>query len=278
MSSIEYALFRAKFIKPSNPMLFGQDISPHDLFLKSIEEKPSAELRVGYTWHIGNINYFDANHGYFAVGRTTNATIGKFDEASGNFIEEKLETSPYTHCVFDANIGFLGIARKSTLAPTSKGIASTIEKLLAKTDVVFHNDITVEIAPIPDPEGFIRALSTAYRVTSFAATFKGPNPFDADEFFQKPLSVYLSAARGNKGKAQIQGADLDREVLQEVSRSTAATGNEASARINRTKRQKAITINLRGDPVKRRYDEAEHDPRAVLADLTQLYNRVRTNE
>ncbi|WAK02485.1 hypothetical protein [Methylobacter sp. YRD-M1] len=144
--------------------------------------------------------------------------------------------------------------------------------------VITENEISVEIVPIPDPEGFLRALSSAYRVTRFAATFRGPNPFDADEHFQKPLSVYLSAANGESGKAQIHGEDLNREVLQEVTRSTAATGNEASARIIKSKSQKSITINLKGDPVKRRYDEDEHLPEAVLADLTNLYYRVRNDE
>lgn len=89
---------------------------------------------------------------------------------------------------------------------------------------------------------------------------------------------YLSATNGSKGKAQVQGDDLNRGVLQEVTRSTAATGNEASARIIKSKSQKPITINLKGDPVKRRYDEEDHMPEVVLTDLTNLYHRVRNDE
>jgi hypothetical protein len=81
---------------------------------------------------------------------------------------------------------------------------------------ISENNISVEIRPIPDPEGFLRALNTAYRVSRFTATFRGPNPFDADEHFQKPLAVYLSAAKGVKGRTQIQGEDLNRKVLQEA--------------------------------------------------------------
>jgi len=278
MASIEYSLFRAKFIKPRQTSLLHTDLTPQDLFLQALTEKPSGELRKGYIWHIGNIQYFSETTGYFAVGRTTNSTIEKFDDLTGDFIEEELEKSPYTHCVFDARIGFIGIARRASLATTAKGIATSIEKLLSMSRVITENDISVEIAPIPDPEGFLLALASAYRVTRFAATFRGPNPFDADEHFQKPLSVYLSAANGEMGKAQIQGEDLNREVLQDVTRSTAATGNEASARIMKSQSQKPITINLKGDPVKRSYDEEEHIPKTVLADLTNLYHRVRNDE
>jgi hypothetical protein len=278
MASIEYSLFRAKFIKPHQLLLLQPEMAPRDIFLKSLEEKPSAPLRNGYVWHIGNVQYFSETSGYFAIGRTTQSTIEKFDDSSGNFIEEELEESPYTHCVFDARIGFVGIAKKTSLAQTSKGIAARIAQLLSKSDAVTDSNVTVEISPIPDPEGFLSALDSAFRVTQFTATFRGPNPFDADEHFQKPLSVYLSSANGEKGKAQIQGDDLNREVLKDVTRSTAATANSASARITKVRSQKPITISLKGDPIKLRYDEEGHDPQAVLADLTKQYNRVRHDE
>jgi hypothetical protein len=278
MASIEYSLFRAKFIKGSQATLFQSDLAPRQLFLLSLQEKPSAELRKGYLWHIGNIRLFSEDTGYFAIGRTTKSTIEKFDETSGDFLEEELETSPYTHCVFNAQIGIIAIAHKSSLLPTVKGVADRIQQLLSATRVIINSNTSVEIAPIPDPEDFLRALESAYRVSRFAASFHGPNPFDADEHFQKPLSVYLSSANGKKGKAQIQGEDLNRSVLQSVTRSTAATGNEASATITKSKSQKGITVHLRGDPIKRRYNEDEHQPEVVLEDLEKLYNRLRKNE
>jgi hypothetical protein len=278
MASIEYSLFRAKFIRSQQTSFLHADLTPRDIMMKAIAQRPSSELRKGYHWHIGNLSMFSEYSGYFAIGRTTTSTIEKFDEVTGDFIEEELEESPYTHCVFDAKIGFFGIAKKPNLSQTTKGIAGRVAELLSSTEVVVANAITVDIRPIPDPEGFIKALDTAFRVYSFSASFRGPNPFDADEHFQKPLSVYLSAANGNKGKAQISGDDLNRQVLQQVTRSTAATGNEASARIQRQRSQKSITINLKGDPVKRKYDEDYHRPEVVLADLTNLYNQVRHDE
>ncbi|WAK02483.1 hypothetical protein [Methylobacter sp. YRD-M1] len=115
MASIEYSLFRAKFIKPLQTSLLHTDLTPRDIFLRALEERTSGELRKGYIWHIGNIQYFSETKGYFAVGRTTNSTIEKFDESTGNFVEEELEKSPYTHCVFDASIGVIGIAKKASV-------------------------------------------------------------------------------------------------------------------------------------------------------------------
>lgn len=278
MSTIEYSLFRVKMVRPHQSSFLHDDLPPRDIFLRAVLEKPSGELRKGFEWHIGNIQKFTEYTGYFAAGRTTISTIEKFNQDSGDFVEEELEESPYTHCVFDARIGFIGIAKKPNLSQTTKGIANRVEQLLSKAKIVKNNDILVEIRPIPDPDGFLRSLDSAFKVFSFSATFRGPNPFDADEHFQKPLSVYLSAADGEKGKTTISGNDLNRSVLREVTRSTAATGNEASARIQKSRQQKPITINLRGDPIKRKYDEEDHKPETVLTDLTDQYSRVRRHE
>ncbi len=277
MTSIEYSLFRAKFIRPQQSWVFDSNMTAKDLFISALQERPSGELRKGNTWHIGNIENFSGTAGYFAIGRITKSTIEKFDDSTGNFIEEEVEEGPYTHCVFDAQIGLVGIAKKTSLAPTSNSIARRIEDLLFQTKIIKENNIWVEILPIPDPEGFLKALASAYQVSSFTAWFRGPNPFDADEHFQKPLSVYLSSANGEIGKTQIQGTDLNRKVIQDVTRSTAATGNQASARIKKSESQKSTTINLKGDPVKRRYDVEDHQPKKVLDDLTKLYHRVRND-
>ncbi|WP_157991624.1 hypothetical protein [Caldimonas tepidiphila] len=280
MASIEYSLFRVKFIKPHQPSLFQENTTPHDALIRALSERPSAPLRAGYEWHVGNLRFFPHNSssGYFAIGKISSSTIGKFDERTGDFIEEELEESPYTHCVFDANWGIIGIAKKIELSKNAKGIANRLEQLLSRTGVVARNSLTVEVLPIPDPDGFLKALNDAYRVFRFSATFRGPNPFDADEHFQKPLSVYISAADGYKGSATISGDNLNRKILSEVTRSTASTGNEASARIQKKEGQKAITINLCGDPVKRRYDEDSHRPEIVISELLAQYKRVRSNE
>jgi hypothetical protein len=279
MATIEYSLFRAKFIKPSQERLgFNPVSSAVEVFRAGIEERPAAELRKGQMWRIGNLEYFSDETGYFAVGRTTKSTIEKYDEASHEFVEEELTTSPYTHCVFNTRIGLVGIAKKTSLARTPRGMSRRLEQLLSHSQIVRQNEITVEILPIPDPGGFLRALLSAHRVTHFTATFRGPNPLDADEYFQKPLSVIAGLTRGQKGKTQISGIDLNTQVLADITRSTAATGNEASARIRKTRNQKPITIHLSGDAVKRTYDEATYRPQDAITDLTDMYKRVRDHE
>ncbi len=155
MATIEYSLFRAKFINPSQERL-GYDPAPsaEELFRASIAERPAAELRKGQMWRIGNLEYFSSETGYFAVGRTTKSTIEQYDEVSHEFVEEELTTSPYTHCVFNARIGLLGIAKKTSLSRTPRGMARQLEQLLSRSQIVHQYEITVEILPIPDPMDF----------------------------------------------------------------------------------------------------------------------------
>ncbi len=277
--SIEYTLFRVKFIKPKQTSLLNENLSPSEFLLKSLEEKPSTKIRNGFEWHIGNFENFEENtQGYFAVGRTTISSTPQFDNHNKNFLEKEIEESPYTHCVFDSTIGIIGIAKQTNLASSSLDISRRLRYLISCTEIIKRNNISVEILPIPDPDEFVKKINLAFRVYNFSATFRCPNPFDADEYFQKPLSVYLKSANGISGIAKIKGDDLERDVITEVTRSSAATGNEASARIKPTEKEKAITIKLSGDFVKIAYDEDKHNPRQVIKDLIQEYHRIRQYE
>ncbi len=278
MSVIEYNLFRAKFIIPNQSNIFGEYLSSSEYMKESIVSKPSFQQKEGSEWHIGNLKEFTNFSGYFAFGRSSKSSIARFDEYSGNFIEEEQEESPFTHCVYDTSIGIFGIARKNELAQNITSVANKLAIVLSQSNIITNHKIKVEVLPIPDPDGFIEAIQNSYKVFKFKATFKGPNPFDADAFFQKPSAVYISTAGGIEGSTTIKGDDLNRDVISEVTRSTASTGNQASARIQKTQKQKPININLKGDPIKRRYDEKSHAPEIVLNDLINQYKKVRHAE
>lgn len=276
MAATEFSLFRIKFIKPAQKSLFeDQEKSPGDYFKAALEDRPSLQIREPFIWHIGNLEYFSATSGHFAVGRTSRKTVDLYDEKTKNFVEVDHRESPYAHCLFDSHIGILVISKNNTLSQRTEMIAEKIEKLLSLNPGIFLNEIRVEISPIPDPEGFIRQLSKASLVTRFTASFGGPNPFDADEFFQRPMSVYLASARGEEGSTTIKGESLNNETLVEVSKSTAATGNKASARIKRYKSSKPETIHLEGDPVKRRIDLDHYSLQDVLEQFLKIYHDIR---
>src|ERR1700744_3797720 len=136
MASVEYSLFRVKFVSQPQQDFFRSVLDRSQVFVNALREKPSAELRKGYLWHIGNLREYSPSSGYFAVGRTTRSTIEKFDEAEGNFVQEELEESPLTHCVYDARLGIVAIAKKGNLASDAKGIAARVQELLQVSKAV----------------------------------------------------------------------------------------------------------------------------------------------
>jgi len=275
---IEYSLFRLAFVRPAQGVLTADSLTARQLIIEALRARPVLNGVKGIKWRIGNFDLFTDDTGYFALGKITTKSIELFDESSGDFVERELEQSPYTPCVFNAAIGIVCIARKTMLAHSTVTLANRLEALLSNTDAAIRNQIVVEVRPIRDPNGFIAQLVEAFRVVKFTATFKGPNPFDADEFFQKPLSVYLNAADGKEGTATIRGGDLNRDTLREVTRSTVATGNDASAQIQPIEHGAKRVIHLRGDAIKRSFPEGESDPRQVLDVMTLAYEGVRNED
>lgn len=274
MGTREYYLYRAKFIKPAQLPLLAENQSSMDIFLGSIHDKPEYTLSGGSEWHIGNVKLFDDFSGSFAVGRTTKTTVEKFDKESGDFVDELDDSGPYTVVIFDAKIGLIGIAKKSRLAPNASSIARRLKDLLSTTETVINSGVDVRIDVIPDPEGFIDKLRSAYSIRKFQATFTGPNPVDADELFQKPLSVYAQSMGASSGTLEVVGEALNEEVAESVAKSTAATGNTASARVVSSAGSKPRNIKMTGDAVVVTVEE-EATNTQVLKQMHEEYSRIR---
>jgi hypothetical protein len=58
MASIEYSLFRAKFIKPSQTSLLHTDLAPRDLFLLALKEGLQVNFARATFGILGTFNTF----------------------------------------------------------------------------------------------------------------------------------------------------------------------------------------------------------------------------
>lgn len=269
-------LFRIKVIISKQRSLFSFDGKPDDLISEIITNKPSEELREGYIWHIGNVKMIGDEGFIFAAGRTTKKSKALYDEESRDFLEVDDEESPFTYIYYDRKYGILGIEPKSKLSPTVKGIARNLEKLFNKYLISRYSDIKIEISEIWDPEDFIKQIRQSYAVVGFTVYFGMPNPFDVEADFHRPMEKYLQATGGNKGKATVQGPDLDRDKIEDVARSVASTGNDASARIRLYEGQRPVTKHLEGDPVVVPIEEEERgDSVGLLERIRNAYSRIR---
>jgi len=272
-------LFRIKVIKTDQRDLFEHNEGRGDFLSELIFSKPSEELREGYIWHIGNVKEINAEGILFAAGRTTKKSKELYDEELKDFLEVEDEESPFTYVYYERKFSVLGIEPKSKLSPTVKGIARNLEKLLNSQTVTKNNGVEIEISEIWDPEGFLRQVRQAYAVVGFTVNFGKPNPFDVEKDFHKPMEKYLEETGGSKGKATVQGEDLDREKIEEVTRSVASTGNDASARLRQRQGQRPVTKHLQGDPVSVPLEgDEKRDALNLLGRIREAYHRVRRQQ
>lgn len=267
----EFYLFRIKVYAPQQYPLFNGVQTSSEVLRQILTEKPSAELRKGYVWHIGNLTSVGDSGIYFALGRTTKSLIERYDEEAGNFVEEDFETSPYTHAFLDLTYQVLGIAKKTRLAPTPKGIAGQLEKLLNDSIHIGSYGGRVEISQINDPEDFVLQIREAYAVTRFSMDFGEPNPWDANKDFQQPMQRLLKESHGRKGNTSIAGDDLDRGTLEELTRATASTGNDAQAIIRTNARGRGTRKRLKGNPAVIQQEEI-----ASVAEQQNLLQQIRS--
>lgn len=274
----EFYMFRIKVYPPKQYGLFADDQSSTGVLRRILEEKPSAELRKGYVWHVGNLTHIEKNGVYFALGRTTQSLIERYDEEEGNFVEEDFETSPYTHAFLDFKYQVLVLAKKTRLAPTPKGIAGQLEKLLNSSEYVQAEGARVEISQINDPEDFVLQIRNAYSVTRFSMEFGEPNPWDANKDFQQPMQKLLKKSDGSKGNTTIQGADLNRDTLEDLVRATASTGNDAQATIKTSQNGKLKRKRLKGNAatiVTQDEIGSTEQRRSLLQTVREYYEKIR---
>ena len=270
-------LYRLKATRLEQSPLFAENVSKKEFIFKLLASKPSEELRSGYIWHIGNVAEVSDEGLAFAVGRTTIASQEKYNEDTGDFIEIDDEESPFTFAFYDQKLGVLGLSPKYKLAPTTKGIARNLEKLLNASPYSRDNGVRIEVGEISDPETFIQQIHEAYAVVGFKMEFGEPNPFDVEKDFHAPMEALLSETGGEKGATTLQGEDLEREPLELLTRSVASVGSNASARIRKEAGDRPVTKHLKGDPASVLVEEVGIPEKAaeVVVKLRDAYRRIR---
>ncbi|MEO8007495.1 MAG: hypothetical protein ABI728_03100 [Betaproteobacteria bacterium] len=274
---LEFQLFRIKVFPSQQRKLFEGERTRPQILREVIESLPSAELRAGLTWHLGNVTPVDDASLYFRIGRTSTSTLEIFDEEKGSFIDQEFETAPYTHVILDVEIELCAIAKKPRLSPTTGGIARRLIRLLNESERAVQLQAAFQIEDINDPEDFISYLKEAYSISKFWVFFTRPNAWDANEHFVKPAQKLLEAADGEKGKIELKGQNLKAETLEAVARSAAATGDDAGAWIKPRQRARQVRKRLRGNPVNIQQDAvAEPEERkSLLHRMRELYQTIR---
>ncbi|WP_374146530.1 hypothetical protein [Sphingomonas sp. 28-63-12] len=250
-----------------------------EVISKSIESKPTAEVGRRSEWHIGNVERVDGGGIAFAMGRTQAVTSPKFDSVSHDFVEEEAMKAPFTIGVFDVETQACGIIRKTGVSQNSSEVARNLEVLLNAARFARESNSRIIVEPIPDPVGFIDAIRRAKAVTRFIFTVSRPNPHDVNRLIQRPAEEFTEAAEGTRTRVEVEGENLNKDLIEEVAHATAAVGEIAAANIipeggGRTKR-----VYLSGNAVVEPVETNEKTSvfAAILDRTRAAYARVRNS-
>lgn len=272
-------LYRIKVERPTEPELFTVDAPNSEVVRTVVLSRPTARNYRGQAWHIGNVQEIDRTGLYFALGRTARSTQPVLD-GSGNFTEAMFETAPYTHALLDVDTEIVAVAKKASLAPDTAVLAHQLERTLENSKFAKQQKVGFSVSPISDPESFLRALKMAYSIKSFSVTFTKPNPIDVNRLFLEPMERLAREADASRGQATLRGDSLREEPLEDLSRSAAATGDDASARLQFEEGQRPVTRSLSADTVSITQDDLD-SPEGRAAGLSKLrseYHRVRSGD
>lgn len=271
-------LFRIKFVRGDNLALETEELTPEQIFRNAIEEKPTIFLKANSVWLIGNIVYLDEAKkiGTFNIGKKRMDIVPKYNK---DFETELEENSPNCKIFFNLEYEILGITNKHELSVNEFSLADKIKQLLTNTSAVRNAFKYVEITKVKNPETFISRLRGAYCIKKFGVHFSGVNPFDADEFFHKPMSAYLDATAGTKGYTVVEGKSLNAETCAKMASSVAATGNDAYARLQDSSDDKIVTVSMSRNSAKIIIpDDIKEDDKKIIEMMMNYYYKVRRNE
>ncbi len=275
-----FHLFRLKIERSAEPSLFADpSLSNRDIILAAIEQKPSNALRNGQEWRIGNIQRPTSSSVFFALGKITKSTRQSYDEEQGNFVELAFDEAPHTYVVVDLELQVCAIARKANVSRKPKGAATNLQRLLnaAQLSQPENERLTFVLSSIEDPEEFLDSVRSAYRVSEFTISFSLPNPLDVNRQIVEPMERYLQAAGGENGETTIRGEQLDTDLLEDLTRSAATTGNRTRARIQTSPEDQQISKRSDGNQASVSVDEVvtEEEKRKLLELIRDVYRKIR---
>lgn len=268
---LEFQLFRIKTTTSNQGDLFDSITSRRDALEKTIRSVPIKEIRKNKIWQIGNIKVIDKNSLYCRIGRNSKRTIEVYED--GKFIDQEFDTAPYTHLIIELHLSICAIAKKSSLSPKTKGIASNFQRLLNQSDAAQLNQLEFTVSELKDPDDFISYLNRSYSIKKFWTTFTKPNPFDVNEYI-KPMERLVEASNGDLGKTELKGENLDKNIIEDLSRSAASTGSKASARLQESEGAETITKRLGDRPVTIHSEDVE-DLKKIINSVRNQYHNIR---
>ncbi|MBS1725134.1 MAG: hypothetical protein JST51_00320 [Armatimonadetes bacterium] len=222
---VEFKLYRIKVTQAKQVGLFTEDGRPEFLMNRIYRLFENPNPRRG--WVVGNFSRISEHRLLFRIGRLSTHIAEYFEGGQFRLTEDNTHVS--TTMLVDVKLGLLLLASRSELA-TDETILRSFSKMLREQSDVDLEGIDFIFGPIRDPKEFVRKIKDAFSVRSLSVSFSKPNPPDTVKWIK--LAEQIATETGARtGRVTLEGADMDRNVLEEIANSAARTGDAVDARI-----------------------------------------------
>lgn len=278
-AKLEFVAFRATVHPdPKAPLLASKEHKPA-LLHQAFMEAPSVTQRGG-RWHIGNVTAIEAGVLYFRLGRVRRTQLPQTDQR-GNFVDTDFDVAPYTHGIVDCERELVALARNSQLSATAEALGRALGRVLSESRTGAAKNVVFEVLPLKNPADFLMRLRSAYTVEKLWLVNLRPNPFDVEKDFIRPTSKIAQELGADTVRTEWRGSSLDVTTpeIEEIVKSTAATGGDAGASLrdaaDSAPNRISLTANLGTFSAVVNWGDVASDGTAVLAKLRELYDRIR---
>ena len=273
---MEFGLYRIKVVRPFQEELFALDVPAPELVRAAIRWQDEMRDRKG-GWHIGNIEEISDRALFFALGRESQSKIPVRSPDTGDFGEQEVESAPFTHVFLDVELELCAIENRTILAVNTDAMARQLARLLNEWPESANSDLRFAVVPIKYPDAFLEALEGAYAITSFTVFFTRPNPSDVEEEFMRPMERLAQKSDALYGSTTVRGESLDVETLKELTRSAAASGDDAKARVRLARGKRPVQRSLKGANARLTQEalETPGEKTGFLERLRETYHQIR---
>ena len=280
-----FYFFRLKLVNKRDQFALTE-LNRGELLLKIIKLRPNDFVRKGIEWIMANTEEIDPKSIFFKFGRLTRKSRDKYDPQTRMFVETEDDIVESTKCLYDSSNQVLAIEKCSdtplptTLAKYITYIINNIQdgplfQYLASPERDFLKLCNCQADPIPNPMDFIDSLSSAFRITQFDITFFRKNPIDFDALLEKPKQTFHEATEGETSRAGVSSEEgLKSQVLMDLAHAAAATGSNATAKIQKhpNYRSETIVMNTKSNIA---HIDIEDINTKNMQDLIELLNKIR---
>ncbi|MBL4615479.1 MAG: hypothetical protein JKY27_11485 [Magnetovibrio sp.] len=121
--------------------------------------------------------------------------------------------------------------------------ADLLSKLFLTSDFALKHQASINITPIRDPEDLISYIRKSSYVRNFFFEVRRPNASDAADFSHS-IKKITQSSNSQKGRAQFNGLDTDKEITEDLVRSSASTGDDAGAILKMPGKKKLVRKSL----------------------------------